>query len=196
MVQKKSMRRQSKNGLVSVRVLQQTARKMLPFYKAIAASQSYAVKWSAAVTATDLDKMARLLRAVSPKINFEQLGTNSIGYFVGFPSGDSRFVLTNGTTIPPGSAQAVFEVRVHRAIARAVLPLYDKIARDCSFAAAFNKAVGTGNDKVVRRMVRSLVRTPALISVGTGIEEGGVSLTFKYNSTEFIYRNLLFLDTV
>ncbi|MBB3109625.1 hypothetical protein FHS18_001688 [Paenibacillus phyllosphaerae] len=196
MVQKKTILRKSNDGLVPVRVLQRTARKMLPFYQAIAASQTYAMKWSKAVTTADLDKMASLLRAVSPKINFEQLGSNSIGYFVAFPSGDPRFLLTNGTTILPGSTQSVFEVRIHRAIARAVLPLYLKLARDCSFAAAFNKAVGMGNDKVVRQMVRSVVRTRALISIGTGVEEGGVSLTFKYNSTEFIYRNLLFLDTV
>ncbi|MFC4101417.1 hypothetical protein [Paenibacillus xanthanilyticus] len=195
MARKKTFVRTSKDGLVPVRVLRRVARKMLPFYRAIAVHPSYAAKWSKAVAGTDLDKMARLLRAASPHISFEQLGTNSIGYFVAFPSGDSRFVLTNGTTILPGSAQSVFEARIHRAIARAVLPLYAKLAHDCKFAAAFNKAVRRSNDALVRAMVRSLVRTPALIAIGTGTEEGGVSLTFKYHSTEFVYRNLLFLDT-
>lgn len=199
MVKRKTLRHavSGNNGFVDYRILQQAAAIMLPFYLAIAGSQKFAERWSEAVVATDLEEMQRLLVLVSPRTKGLPLGTNGIGYFVAFPpDGDSPVQLTNGTTIPPGSVQFFFETRVHRAIAHAVLPLYKELARNRSFAIAFSRAVAMGDDACVRRMVRSLVRTPALISIGTGVEEGGLSLTFKYKFSPYRYRNLLFLDTV
>lgn len=195
-MKKRAMNRAKPSHRVLEPQLQRVARIMLPFYRAIAISGPYARQWSEAVTGLDLDRMVRLLTAVSPRAAGLPLGTNSIGYFVAFPQGDRPLQWTNGTTIPPGTTQSVFEPRVHRAIARAVFPLYLELARNRSFAAALERAVLAEDTKAVRRMVRCLVKTPALVSIGTGLEEGGLSLSFRYRFTEFLYRNLLFRETV
>ncbi|AEI42965.1 hypothetical protein [Paenibacillus mucilaginosus] len=184
-----------KNGFVPVRVLQRTAAIMLPFYRAIAKNGAFARQWSRAVVATDLIAMGRLLKSVSPRTSGLPLGTNGIGYFVAFPTGNFRLELAAGVTIPPGTAQFIFEARAHRAVARAILPLYIQLARNTCFAAAFSKAVGREDRRAVNRMVRSLVRTPALVSVDVGVEQGGIALNFKFPFSRFVYRNLLFLQT-
>lgn len=176
--------------------LRRVAAIMLPFYRAVALNGTYARQWSEAVTGLDLGKMEKLLTAVSPMAAGLPLGTNSIGYFIGFPREREPLKWTNGTTIPPGTVQSVFEPRVHRAIARAVYPLYRELARNPGFALAFEKAVLAEDRTAVRRIIRSLVRTPALVSIGTGVEKGGLSLTFRYRFSRYPYRNLLFLDTV
>ncbi|WP_454190822.1 hypothetical protein [Paenibacillus sp. Marseille-Q7038] len=181
-------------GFVPARVLQNTARVMYPFYRAIAFHKKYADRWSKAVSTTDLDKMVRLLIKASPKAKGLALGTNGIGFFVGFPIKNPYVEFSNGTTIIPGTTQFTFDPRIHQAIARAVLPFYSKLARDRTFALTLSNAVRSGNEKLVRCLIRSLVCTPALISVKMDLEEPGISLTFKYKSTKYIYRNLLFID--
>jgi hypothetical protein len=183
-------------GFVDVRVLQRAARTMLPFYRAVAVSEVYARKWSKAVVKTDIDRMAKLLAMVSPLSQGLPLGSNGIGYFVGFPIRKTQRELTNGTTIPPGTVQFVFEPKVHRAIACAVFPLYRELAYNRAFAVVFTKAVGRRDLAAVKKLVRMLVHTPALRLVEVGVEEGGVSLTFKYKFSKYEYRNLLFVDTV
>ncbi|WP_211745674.1 hypothetical protein [Paenibacillus sp. Marseille-Q4541] len=187
---------QNVQGFVPTRVLQNTARIMIPFYRAIAFNRKYAQRWSKAVVTTDLDEMVRLLTKVSPKAKGLSIGSNGIGYFVGFPVMNPQLEFSNGTTIIPGTARFTFQTKVHRGIARAVLPFYCKLAMNRDFAMKLSKAVSNRNEKLVRCMVRSLVRTPALISVNMDLEGAGISLTFKYKSTKYIYRNLLFIDQV
>lgn len=190
---KKKLTKQAQ-GFVPARVLQNTARVMYLFYRTIAFHKKYADGWSKAVITTDLDKMVRLLTKVSPKAKGLSIGTNGIGYFVGFPIKNPYLEFSNGTTIIPGTSQFTFDPKIHQAIARAMLPFYYKLAKDRTFAVTLSNAVRSGNEKLVRCLIRSLVRTPALISVKIDLEEPGISLSFKYKSTKYIYRNLLFID--
>ncbi|WP_248925213.1 hypothetical protein [Paenibacillus hamazuiensis] len=196
MAKTKTARRAKENKFVGYRTLQRAAKIMLPFYRAVAGSEAFARRWSRAVTKDDLAGMGRLLRSVSPKASGLPYGSNGIGYFVSFPIANTELQLTNGTTIPAGTVQFFFETRVHRAICRAVLPLYRELARNRAFAIAFAKAVGAEDGAVVRSMVIGLVKTPALISVEVGVEQGGVALAFKYKFSKYVYRNLLFLERV
>ncbi|MBD7969157.1 hypothetical protein [Paenibacillus gallinarum] len=181
-------------GFVPARVLQNTAKVMYPFYRAIAFHKKYADGWSKAVITTDLDKMVQLLTKVSPRAKGLFLGSNGIGYFIGFPVKNPYLEFSNGTTITPGTTQFTYDSKIHQAISRAVLPFYYKLARDRSFAVRLSNAVKSGNEQVVRCLIRSFVHTPALISVKMDLDGPGISLDFKYKSSKFIYRNLLFID--
>ncbi|SFS54363.1 hypothetical protein [Paenibacillus sp. 453mf] len=183
-----------KIAYIPVSQVQYSAKVMLPFYRAIAEHRKYASAWSRAVIAADLDKMGELLGLASKKARGLPLGSNGIGYFISFPKKNSITELTNGTTIIPGSVQFYFNTRVHREIARAVIPLYTQIACNRPFTAALSRAAGAGDVKSVNKMVRSLVKSKALIRVEAGIEEGGIALNFKPGCSKYIYRNLLFLE--
>jgi len=169
-------------------ILISVSKAMLPFYKAIANHSKYASQWSKAVKSGDLERMQKLLRLVSPSLG-KELGSNGIGYFITFPFPKSDVYFTNGTTIPPGSVQFLFETRVHRSIARSVLPLYRKLSASRAFALALARSIRQGNTKAVARMIRSYVRTPALKSVS--IESSGFALLFDYPFSKYKYRNLL-----
>ncbi|WP_223069105.1 hypothetical protein [Paenibacillus caui] len=177
---------------VSADTLRTVAAGMLPFYKAIAGSQAFAAKWSRAVVKADLKNMHKLLSFVAPYAARQGYGTNSIGYFISFvlpkPDGD----YSNGTTIPPGTVQFTFQTHIHRQIAKAVIPFYRELAYNKPFAAALSRAISGNDGRAVSAMIRSLVRSTALKSVT--IEQSGVALLFKYRSSKFYYRNLLFRE--
>lgn len=173
---------------ITADVLISVSKAMLPFYKAIATRSKYAAEWSKAVKSGDLARMQKLMRLVSPSLG-DELGTNGIGYFITFPFPRSDVHFTNGTTIPPGSVQFLFETRVHRSIARGVLPLYRKLSTCRTFALALARAIRRRNTKAVARMIRLHVRTPALKSVS--IESSGFALLFGYKFSKYKYRNLL-----
>src|SRR5690606_13401231 len=97
----------SNNSKINANVLQKTAVSMLPFYRAVATSKSFATMWSRAVVTANLDMMKKLLDSAAPQAARQGLGTNGIGYFVDFVF--AKLVYTNGTTIPPGTVQFVFE---------------------------------------------------------------------------------------
>lgn len=181
---------------VDFRTVQRMAALMLPFYRTIAVSRSFAVRWSRAVVTTNVNRLSRMLASVSPKTEGLPLSSNGIGYFVSINTNNPDVQLTNGTTIPPGTVQFTFESRVHRAIARAVLPLYCELARNACFARALTKAIRRNDLKAVRKMVRGLVRTPALRSVNIIVEDGGLALNFKFKFSKFVYRNLLFRESM
>ncbi|WHX49928.1 hypothetical protein QNH46_04470 [Paenibacillus woosongensis] len=178
----------SNNFKINANVLQKTAASMLPFYSAVATSKRFATLWSRAVVTANLKWMEKLLASVAPHAARQGLGTNGIGYFVdvGFP----RLVYTNGTTIPPGTVQFVFDPKVHQAIAQAVLPLYRRLACDRTFACKLAIAIRRGNRRLVNVLVRSRVHTAALKAVK--IEDEGIALSFHYPFSKFKYRNLLF----
>lgn len=176
---------------VNAHVLQRVAASMLPFYRAVATSDRFAISWSRAVVTANLDLMKKLLASVAPRAARQGLGTNGIGYFVDFIF--PKLVYTNGTTIPPGTVQFVFEPKVHQAIARAVLPLYRRLASDRTFACKLAIAIRRGNQRLVNTLVRSVVHTRALKAVH--IEDEGTALSFKYPFAKFKYRNLLFRET-
>ncbi|GIP60518.1 hypothetical protein [Paenibacillus woosongensis] len=176
---------------VNAGVLQKIAVSMLPFYRAVATSQRFAAMWSRAVVTANLKSMKKLLASAAPQAARQGLGTNGIGYFVDFVF--PKLVYTNGTTIPPGTVQFVFEPKVHQAIARAVLSLYSRLASDRAFACKLAIAIRRGNKRLVNLLVRSRVHTAALKAVH--IEDEGIALSFKYPFSKFKYRNLLFRDS-
>ncbi|MNJ41917.1 hypothetical protein D3C77_368620 [compost metagenome] len=177
---------------VSASMLQSVAASMLPLYRAVATNRGFAIKWSKAVVSANLDLMNKLLSSAAPRAARQGLGINGIGYFIDFSY--PRTVYTNGTTIPPGTVQFVFEPRVHQAIARAVLPLYRKLACDRSFACKLAIAIRRNNTWAVNALVRGVVCTTALKSVR--IEDEGIALSFKYSFSRFKYRNLLFRESI
>lgn len=174
---------------VSAKILQQVALAMLPFYRKIASNQKYAQQWSKAVVSADLDLMGKMLRGVSREAGRQGLGSNAIGYFISFSEEHYPWTYMNGTTIPPGSVQFHFSTRVHRAIARALIPLYRKLACSRSFAMKLAGAIRQNDSLIVERLVRKLVGAHALKSVE--IEDGGIVLTFKYSYSKYSYENLL-----
>ncbi|BCG59042.1 hypothetical protein [Paenibacillus sp. URB8-2] len=181
-----------KDAAVTADVLVKVAKGMLPFYRAIAGGRSYASAWTRAVVGADLDLMGKLLKLAAPQAARQGYGTNAIGYFVDFDFPLPTLVYTNGTTIPPGLVQFTFSTEVHRRIARAVLPLYRELAINRNFAAALARGIRRDDCKAVAAMVRGLVHSPGLRSVK--IEESGIALLFKYKSSPYPYRNLLFRE--
>ncbi|MCZ8514506.1 hypothetical protein O9H85_19185 [Paenibacillus filicis] len=168
------------NRFVTARVLQQTARAMLPFYKRIATDRSFALQWT-------------LLRQVGLTSRvFSSLATNGIGYFVDFPAPKPIEVYTNGTSLRPGTTQFYFNTAVHRSIARAVLPLYRELSHSRSFALLVAGAIRGSNRTLLNRLVRSLVGTKALRTVG--IFESGFQLGFKYPQSQFTFYNQTFRE--
>lgn len=172
--------------------LHKLARRMTPFYRTVAVSPRFARRWSEAVTELDLDRMLKLLKEASPKIGTVFPGTNSIGYFISFPIPDPVGPYANGTTIPPGTAQSVFEPRAHRAVAEAVLPLYRTLSVNRLFTRALARAILEENGEAAASLVRSRVRSTALRSVS--ISGGGITLSFRFAFSKHTYRNLLFRD--
>ncbi|MFC4809500.1 hypothetical protein [Paenibacillus sp. GCM10023250] len=177
---------------VSGSTLSRVAAVMVPFYTKIATNRCFALRWSKAVRRGDLNTLLRLFKSVTTFTKRDGFSTNAIGYFVdiGFPDPISTY--TNGTTIPPGSTQFTFSTPIHQAIARAVLPFYRALARSTAYAAAVAAAINGNRLATVRCLVRRKVKTAALKSVR--IRFSGVELNFKYRSSPFTYRNLLFRE--
>ncbi|ANS73521.1 hypothetical protein AWM70_02100 [Paenibacillus yonginensis] len=174
---------------ITPHVLCSIAKGMLPFYQTVAASEPFAGQWSRAVVRADLSAMRKLLDAVDPALGKEGLGTNGIGYFItfGFPKTDVYY--TNGITIPPGTVRFTFQTGIHRRIAKAVIPFYKELICNWPYAQALAKAIRRKDRKAAAYMVRSLINTKALRSVE--LDRSGLALTFKYRSTQWVYRNLL-----
>lgn len=181
-----------KKPLVSGRILNQVAKAMLPFYRKIASTRSFADKWSTAVVTADLSLMGKLLSGIPALAKVENYGTNGIGYFLSFPFPLPVAFYTNGTTIPPGTVQFTFNTAVHRSIALAVLPLYRKLAASRTFANRFASGIRRKDNRAVTAMVRGLIKSSAMQSVT--IEEYGVALLFKTSLSKYPYRNLLFRE--
>lgn len=113
-------------------------------------------------------------------------------YFISFPFPLPVAFYTNGTTIPPGSVQFTFSTTVHRAVARAVLPFYKKLAVSLSYAENLAAAINRNHSKTVNAMVRRFIKAQTLKSVT--IEEHGLALLFKTRFSKYPYRNLLFQE--
>lgn len=188
----------SRRGSPHTRLKADTLRKisvaMLPFYKAIATRRGFAVQWSQAVVQGNLDRMKSLLSSVAPFAAKQGLGTNGIGYFITFLAQPPMLYYTNGTTIPPGTVQFTVEPRVHRAIAKAVFPLYRALVRNRCFASALAKAINRQDQHAITVMIHSLIPSSALKSVQ--IEDDGFALLFKYPFSKFPYRNLLIREFI
>ena len=165
---------------------------MIPFYKKISRDRNYALRWSKAVRQGDLDTLIALFKAVTRPAKLAGFSTNGIGYFIDFAFPAPVLLYSNGTTIPPGSTQFTFSTPIHRAIARAVLPFYKALAGSKAYAADLAAAVNAKDAARVRCLVWRKVKTCGLQSVA--IRFSGVELNFKFKSSRFTYRNLLFRE--
>lgn len=180
------------NQLVSGDVLRRVARKMYPFYREITVNPRYAAEWSQAARALNAEKMLRMLRRVSPKVHDPFMPTNGLGYTVSFRVPKPVHWYGSGTLIPPGSVRFYFETRAHRAIARAVLPLYWNLAANEAFAHNLAKAIRRKDTDAVRKMVRGLVQSRCLQSVT--ISESGIAMKFRFPYSRYTYMHYLFHD--
>ncbi|WP_305954242.1 hypothetical protein [Paenibacillus sp. FSL R7-0273] len=187
-------RRQLAQPRVTARILRQTAKAMLPFYRKIAGNRTFAEQWSAAVVNADLSLMGSLLSRIPTLAGVENYGTNGIGYFISFLYPLPFAFYTNGTTIPPGTVQFTFNTRVHRTVALAVIPFYRKLSSSSSYAAALAAAINRNDTAGVNTMIRGLIKTKALQTVS--IEDLGVALRFKTRYSKYPYRNLLFQENM
>jgi len=168
-------------------ILNMVAAAMLPFYKRVAESQAFANKWSKAVVSADLHALQKMLSQTVPAISTNELGTNAIGYFIGFEK--FNMLYTNGTTIPPGIVQFMFEPRAHRALACTVLPFYKELANNKHYAHRVAAAILNKKSLQLNRLVRSKVKCTSLKSVA--LETEGVSMLFRFPFSKYPYRNLL-----
>lgn len=178
------------NKLVNAHVLQKMARLLLPFYQTIARNRKYAQQWSKAVLNTDLDNMQKMLAYLSPAYKQAGLGSNAIGYFISFTFPKPINLYTNAITIPPGCVQFFFDTSVHRAMARSLVPFYQRLARNNTYALALARAIRANCEHTVNRLVRRYITIPALQSVK--IQSSGIALTFKYSFSKYPYRFYLF----
>lgn len=170
-------------------VLQQTGRRMEPFYRRAATSMPYVRRFCHAVTEADLDKIEQMIKEASPKIGENFPGTNGIGYFVGLPFAKPIGVYSNGTTIPPGTVQFTFEPEAFQRVAKAVLPLYNRFAKYPVYTGKLAHALEEKDPEEAAKLVRSVVKDPALRSVT--LESYGVALAFRFSFSQYTYRHLL-----
>ncbi|WP_163852647.1 hypothetical protein [Paenibacillus elgii] len=180
------------NRLVTVPVLRKTLAAMIPFYRRIATDPAYAAAWTRGVRRADLDALIRLFRQVGlSERRYASLSTNGIGYFVDFNAPKPIVLYSNGTTIRPGTTQFYFNTKVHRAVAKAILPFYQEIVTNRPFACIVVRAIRSGNRGLLDRLVRSMIKTPHLRSVS--IESSGIRCSFKYAASPFRLDNLIFV---
>ncbi|RCX15357.1 hypothetical protein DFP94_11541 [Fontibacillus phaseoli] len=183
-------RRGLKRQLPTAGLLRKVAFGMAPFYKAIVYSQGFADAWSQAVVGADLDRMRKLLYRVAPRIADHGMGTNGIGYFISFKALGSYY--SCGITIPPGRVQFYFNPKVHRLIARALLPFFRELVCRSRYASVLARAIRRHDRRAAARLVRCRIKTLALKSVK--IEDAGLVLTFKYPFSKYEYTFVLFRE--
>ncbi|MEF2967828.1 hypothetical protein V3851_18520 [Paenibacillus sp. M1] len=176
--------------LPSVRLLRRVAAGMLPFYRTVAISAAFSGAWSRAVVKADLDWMRKLLCAVAPRLAHHGLGSNGIGYFITFSARNSDY--SCGITIPPGSVQFHFSPKIHRLIARELVPYCRTVACRPGYSALLAQAIRRNDGKAAARLVRRVIRSSALKSVR--IDDGGLVLSFKYPFSKYTYTYVLFRD--
>lgn len=174
-------------------VLQQTGRRMEPFYRRAATSEFYVRRFCEAVTETDLDKIEQMIKEAAPKIGENFPGTNGIGYFVGLPFAKPLEVYSNGTTIPPGTVQFTFEPEAFQRVAQAVLPLYKRFATAPLYTGRLAHAIEDKDPEEAAKLVRTVVKDPALRSVT--LESYGVALAFRFPFSKYTYRHLLMRES-
>ncbi|RAP78209.1 hypothetical protein [Paenibacillus montanisoli] len=175
-------------------MLSHIAATMVPFFKKIAVNYTYALKWSKAVRTADLDTLSALFKLAVPGAKLNGFSTNAIGYFFDFDFPDPVLQYSVGTTIPPGTTQFTFSTPIHRAIARAALPFYRALASSSCYAAAVAAAINGNKLTRLRILLRQKITASALKSIR--IEFSGAALSFKYSSSKFTYRHLLFREIV
>jgi hypothetical protein len=165
---------------------------MTPFYRKIAGSRSFALKWSAAVRSGDLSTMESMFRSVVPRARLDGLSTNGIGYFVDFAFPSPVLQYSNGTSIPPGMAQFTFSTPIHRKIAAAVLPLYIALSRRRGYTQAVVSAIRRKDREILNLLIRFKVSSVYMRSVS--IDSDGVRLRFYYRGSKYPYVNMLFRE--
>ncbi|MWC28870.1 hypothetical protein [Paenibacillus sp. MMS18-CY102] len=175
---------------LSPSTLGKTAKAMLPFYRRVAASRPYSLRWAKAVRRGDLDTMIAMLHPYVPRFAIDGIATNGIGYFVDFPISGNQPPYTNATSIRPGQTQFTFSAAIHRQIANAIIPLYTEIAANKPFRDYLVQAINASNQALVSRLVRSLVPTHRLKTVR--IAQSGITLGFRYPSSRYVYHNEFF----
>ncbi|WP_308634348.1 hypothetical protein [Paenibacillus silvisoli] len=175
-------------------ILAHIAGTMVPFFTKIVSNYSYALKWSKAVRTADLDKLSALFRSVVPNAKLNGFSTNAIGYFFDFDFPAPVLQYSVGTTIPPGSTQFTFSTPIHRAIARALLPFYRALKSSSCYAAAVAAAINGNQLTRLHTLLRQKIASYALKSIE--IDFTGAALSFKYKSSKFTYRHLLFREFV
>jgi hypothetical protein len=182
------------NKYVTAAVLRKVATIMIPFYRKVAYSGKFSDKWAKSVREAELADMESMLRSVISEQPILSLATNGIGYFIDYPFPKPIYAYTNATSLRPGTTQFTFNSSIHRAIAKAVLPLYTNIARNQQFTALIVKAIRTQNKQLVDLLIRSAIPTPRLVSIE--IRYSGFFLGFKYPSSKYVYYNELFREGV
>lgn len=182
------------NFKVSGSILARTAAVMLPFYKKVAASKSFAIRWSRALEKGDLDTLIAMFKATTPPAALSSFGTNGIGYFIDFEYPAPVLQYSNGLTIPPGLTQFTFSHAIHQDIARSIIPYYSALKTSPAYASALANAINSNDLVQAKRLVRRKVTTSALKSIA--IRFSGIGLDFKYKSSKFIYRSSLFREIV
>lgn len=181
-------RSRKRNGYVTVPLLRRMAASMVPFYRKIAASRSYAKTWSSAVRKADLDRLEKMFYKTTPVTRRRaSLSTNGIGYMIGFNTKAPIHEYVNATSIRPGHVQFTFSTPIHRVISRAVLPLYREIACNRKFAAKLVRAIRCNDNRMADCLVRCCVRSKALHFVR--IEDSGILMAFKFSKVPYHYYN-------
>ncbi|GIP32702.1 hypothetical protein [Paenibacillus sp. J2TS4] len=180
-----------RNRYVTVPLLRRVTASMIPFYCKIVTDRCFAKRWSAAVRKADLDRLDIMFHKATPVTRkTASLSTNGIGYMVGFNVKAPIYEYVNSTSIRPGHVQFTFSTPVHRAIAKAVLPLYREIAKNRCFAAKIVQAIHRNDNKLLNVLVRSLIPSKALHSVQ--VDESGIMMAFKFRKVPYLYYNELY----
>lgn len=173
-------------------MLQQTGRRMEPFYRRVATDESYARRFCEALAESDLEKIEQMLKEASPKIGHTYPGTSGIGIFVGLPFGKPIEIYTNGTTLSPGTTQLTFQPEAFQRISRAILPLYHRFARYPVYTGKLARALQKKDPEAAVKLLRAVVKDEALRSMT--VVDSGVILRFRFPFTRYTCLHMLTPD--
>ncbi|ANE48729.1 hypothetical protein SY83_04650 [Paenibacillus swuensis] len=174
---------------MTVFALRKAAYVTFPFYRKIVQDEAYSAEWAKAVRTGDLNQLLKLFQLAVGKVNLLAFSTNAIGYFIDLPVPKPLESVTNATSIRPGQVQFTFSSAVHRAVARAILPLYREIAVNRGYAALIVKAIRSNNQPFLEQLIRSKVKTSRLVKVELN---NGFFLGFKFPGSRYVYYNQIF----
>ncbi|WP_168123355.1 hypothetical protein [Paenibacillus sp. HB172176] len=180
---------------LSTAAVQATAAYMLPFYRKAAKNEAFAKAWSAAVRKGNIDAMQKLLSTVLPQhIRLAELGSNGIGFFIGFTFPYDDYPYVNSTSIRPGETQNTFSDEMFRLISKDILRFYAALVSSKAFAEALVKAVNLGHTKRLKQYIKMFIPSCALKKIES--DDSGFYLGFESAESKYTYYNQFFREKV
>ncbi|WP_166238309.1 hypothetical protein [Paenibacillus turpanensis] len=171
---------------------QEICQAALPFYQLLAENSQFAEQFTAAVRSANLTLLDLFFLQISAGNQNMSYGTNGIGYFLEFSFPDPVGIYSNAISIRPGQVRFFYETKPVVRIARAVLPLYRKLAKSEATAASLYQAIQSKSHSKASKLIKKWVRSRYLYRVR--VSSMGVDLYFRFPDSPYVYHNTLFQE--